>query len=57
MRDGLTQIIINALAFAVIVLTADHLITGFDMNGINVAIITACAPAAIAGAARIAASK
>ena len=57
MRDGLTQIIINALAFAVIVLTADHLITGFDMNGINVAIITACAPAAIAGTARIAASK
>ena len=57
MRDGVTQIVINALAFAVIVLTADHLITAFDMNGINVAIIAACVPAAVTGAIRIATSK
>ena len=57
MRDGVTQIVINALAFAVIVLTADHLITAFDMNGINVAIIAACVPAAVTGAIRIAPSK
>ena len=57
MRDGVTQIIINALAFAVIVLAADHLITAFDMNGINVAIIAACVPATVAGAIRIVTSK
>ncbi|MGO5362988.1 lipopolysaccharide biosynthesis protein [Collinsella bouchesdurhonensis] len=57
MRDGITQIIINALAFAVIVLAADQLVAAFDMNGINVAIIAACVPATVAGAIRIATSK
>lgn len=53
MRDGITQIIINALAFGIIVLAADHFITAFDMNGINIAIMSACAPAAIAGIAKV----
>ena len=57
MRDGVTQIIINALSFAVIVLAADYLIAAFGMNGINVAIIAACVPAAVAGTIRIATSK
>lgn len=57
MRDGITQIIINALAFAVVVLAADHLVAAFNMNGINVAIMAACVPAAVAGAIRIAMSK
>lgn len=53
MRDGITQIIINALAFSIIVLAADHFINAFDMNGISIAIMSACAPAAIAGIAKV----
>ena len=53
MRDGITQIIINAFAFGIIVLAADHYITAFDMNGINIAIMSACVPAAIAGITKV----
>lgn len=53
MRDEITQIIINALAFGIIVLAANHFIAAFDMNGINIAIMSACVPAAIAGIAKV----
>ena len=53
LRDGVTQIVINSAALALVVLLSHFLITRLGMNGVNLVIIIACVPALLLGIAAI----
>lgn len=56
-RKGTAQLIINALALAVTIVCLDPFTEAASMNGVNMAIITGCLLAIIAGLAYIFGNK
>lgn len=53
LRDGVTQLAINAFALVLVTLFSGSIIDAFGMNGVNIAIIGGCLPAMLIGTRRI----